>query len=145
MRRLLAPALVLTLACAGPAPVAAQRLQDAGVARLLGSLWQRGDASGVVGLVAGSGLEIEIEGVGLGHLGGRRAAAALRQLFRSRQTVNVRPGPLTLVAGTDDHAFVELDWRVRPAGGLAVERTTVFVGLVREPSGWKVSQIRVLP
>jgi hypothetical protein len=129
---------------AGAGPVAAQRFDNAaGVAHAISMLWQRGDAGGVVALGADAGLDLEIEGLSFGHLGGRRAAAALRSLFRGGETVDVRSGPLNLVRGADDRAFIEMDWLYRPVGSMAVERTTIFVGLVREPAGWKVSQIRV--
>jgi hypothetical protein len=143
-RRVLLPTLG-ALVVVGVAPAAGQRPQDAGVAAALGGLWQRGDAGALVDLGAGTGLQLEIQGMMLGPLEGRRAAAALRQLFREHQTVDVRSGPLTRVAGSEDRGFVELDWWTRPAGGITVEHTTVFVGLVREPAGWRVSQIRVLP
>ncbi len=149
MRRPLVPVLGLTLGLASglaPAPAAAQRFDDAAsVARAVEARWQQGDAGGVVALGADAGLDLEIEGLSFGQLGGRRAAAALRSLFRGGETVDVQAGRLSHVAGADDRAFVELDWLVRPVGSMAVERTTVFLGLVREPAGWRVSQIRVFP
>lgn len=139
-------AALVTVCVGGPAPAVAQRLQDTSrVVRAIGQLWQRGDAGGLVDLGVGGGLQLEIRGMAMGTLESRRAAAALRGLFRDQRTVEVRTGPLTLVAGTEDRAFVELEWWTRPLSGLTVDRTTVFVGLVREPAGWRVSQIRVLP
>lgn len=143
MRPLLLLALGLSLLAS---PIAAQQPDD--LTRLkdtLTQLWQRGDAGRLVALGAGAGLELEVRGQAMGPLTGRRAAAALRHLFAAQQTVSVRSGQASRVAGTDNRAFMELTWEVRPTGGPVSERSTVFIGFVREGSDWKVSQIRILP
>lgn len=129
------------------APPASGQQQD-DLARLndtLTTLWQRGDAAGLVRLGAGTGVELEVQGHALGSLTGRRAAAALRHLFAAQQTVAVRSGPPSRVAGADHRAFVELSWEVSPPGTAVTERNTVFIGFVREGAHWKISQIRILP
>lgn len=128
------------------APVHAQRPDE--LNRLLDTLtilWERGDAGGLVQLGAGSGLELDVQGHDMGPLTGRRAAAALRHLFGAQQTVGVSSVGPSRVQGTDDRAFVELMWEVRPVGAPTRERTTVFIAFVREGTGWKISQIRILP
>lgn len=137
----LALALALT-----PVAGAAQETED--LPRLLdtlSALWQRGDAGALVQLGAGSGLALEIHGDAVGPVTARRAAAALRHLFHAQETVAVRQGTPSRVAGTDNRAFAEMIWEFRPSGATMSETATIFVGFVREPSGWKVSQIRILP
>lgn len=141
--RLLALAFALSLAAA---PAAAQQPDD--LVRLkdtLTILWERGDAARLVKLSAGSGVDLEVRGNAMGSLTGRRAAAALRHLFAAQQTVSVESGTPSRVAGADNRAFLELTWEVRPTGGPVSERSTVFIGFIREGAQWKVSQIRVLP
>lgn len=143
MRRLWSALVVLAVLAA---PAAGQEADDLG--RFLDSLttlWLRGDASGLVRMGTGSGLDLEIHGEPVGPLSGRRAVAELRHMFNGRQTVAIRPGTPSRVVGSDDRAFVELTWEVRPRGAPVTESNVVFVGFVRERSGWKVSQIRILP
>ena len=143
MRALLLLLAALPLAVA---PAAAQEGDD--LPRLLDTLatfWARNDASGLVAIGAGPGLELEIHGTPMGPLAGRRAAAALRHLFQAQETVGVETADASRVAGTDDRAFMELTWKVRPEGATMTEESTVFLGLVRETAGWRISQIRILP
>lgn len=143
MRRLCCAVVALAVLAT---PVAGQESDDLG--RFLDSLttlWRRGDASGLVELGSGSGLDLEIHGQPVGPLSGRRAAAELRHMFNGQQTVAIRTGTPSRVVGTDDRAFVELTWEVRPRGAPVTESSIVFVGFVRERTGWKVSQIRILP
>lgn len=143
--------LILALAAVfGSAPLAgpASAQQTDNLDRLLNeftALWYVGDAGGLVELGARRGVEIELQGQSLGALNGRRAAAALRHLFSAQETVDVRPGTASRVAGADNRAFVEMIWVVRPAGAHLSENTLVFIGFVREGDRWKVSQIRILP
>lgn len=143
MRRVLLVALGLMMLAA---PTSAQQYGDLDV--LLDELvehWISGDARGLVKLGTARGLELEVQGHSMGPLTGRRAAAAMRHLFSAQQTLAVRSNRLSLVAGANNRAFVELTWVVRPEGTPASERHTVFVGFVREGANWKVSQIRILP
>lgn len=143
IRPLLAVALALSILAP---PLTAQQPDE--LSRLMDTLtvlWERGDAGGLVKLGAGTGLELEVPGNDMGPLTGRRAAAALRHMFGAQQTVGVRSVGPSRVAGTDDRAFVELLWEVRPIGAPMSERTTVFIGFVREGTRWKISQIRILP
>lgn len=140
---LVAAALGLALLAS---PVTAQQPDE--LDRLMDTLtilWQRGDAAGLVELGAGAGLDLDVEGHPMGPLTGRRAAAALRHVFAAQQTVGVRSARPSRVAGTDDRAFVELVWEVRPVGAPMRERSTVFIGFVREGDRWRISQIRILP
>lgn len=138
--------LALTALAAAPRTAAAQEPDDlARVVDRLATHWLRGDAGGLVALGAPDGLELDVHGHAVGPVTGRRAAAALRHLFQAQRTVAVRHGPPSRVGGTDNRAFAELTWEVRSEGARISERHTVFVGFVRESSGWKVSQIRIFP
>ncbi len=141
MRRALVWAVLLGLL--GAAPVAAQ--ED--LSRMLDSvaaMWSRGDASALAGFAANRGIEIEVHGASLGRVSGRKAAAAFRHLFADQETVSVRSSMTSRVTGTDRAAFGELTWELRPRGSMVPTRTTVFLGLVREGTSWRLSQVRVL-
>lgn len=145
MTRVLLGAVVALGLLAVPLP-AQQQPDD--LARMLDTLtrvWARGDADALGRLGASDGLQLEVHGDPMGPLSGRRATAALRQLFSEQETVTVRPGSPSRVAGASTQAFVELAWVIRPTGAPVRELNTVFIGFVRERSGWKISQIRILP
>lgn len=138
--------MALILAVATVAPVAAQEPADpAPLLQRLAALWAGGDAGAIAGHVAGSGLELEIEGASLGPVAPRKAAATLRRVFAGQETVSVATTMTARVQGVEDRAFGELTWDYRPDGAASTERHTIFVGLVREGRGWRVSQIRILP
>lgn len=139
---LLVAAATLALATG---PASAQEADELdGLMNRLATLWTRGDAIGVAGYGATPGLDLEIHGEMLGSLEGRRAEAALRQLFSNHETVRVHPGRSTRLVGAEDRAFGELIWTVRVPGAAVTERSTIFVGFVHEPRGWRISQIRIL-
>ncbi len=140
MTRALVAALVLA---ASPAALSAQDPIGPMLHRF-STLWQRGDAAALAEYGASAGIELEIEGEPIGLITGRKLSAALRGVFANQETVSVIPGMSERVAGVDDRAFAELRWMLRPAGAVAPERHTVFLGLVRERDGWRVSQIRIL-
>ena len=136
----LAAALALT---AGPA--GAQQADDvAGLLDSLAVLWSSGDAVALADHGARAGLDLEIHGELMGSLHGRRAAAALRHLLGSQETVEVRTGAAARVVGAEDRAFGELIWLVRTPGVESTEARKVFVALVREDRAWRISEIRIL-
>ncbi|MFW5951147.1 MAG: hypothetical protein ACOCVZ_03420 [Gemmatimonadota bacterium] len=140
------PLLLLLALALSPAGLAGQQRDELPrLVETLAQLWARGEAGRLAGLGAEDGLDLEIQGRAMGAVTGRRAAAALRQLFGAQQTVAVRHGVVSRVSGAENRAFAELTWEVRPPGAQVTERTTVFVGFVRERSRWRVSQIRILP
>ena len=126
-------------------PAAAQQTDD--LTRLLDTLadlWTRGDAVALAAHSAESGLDLELRGVSIGSLEGRRAAAAIRQLLAGQETVVVERGSAATVVGAEDRAFGELIWKVRMPGTDATESRKVFVALVREDRAWRISEIRIL-
>lgn len=145
MRPTLLVALVAATASAAAAPARASAQEDlSGVLSTLASLWDRGDATSIAALAARTGIELEVQGESLGRVSGRKAAAAFRHLFSNQETVSVRPNTTSRVTGTDNTAFAELSWEVRPRGSNVPTRSTVFLGLVREGHAWRISQIRIL-
>jgi hypothetical protein len=127
------------------APAAAQEPDD--LTRLLDTLavlWTRGDAVALASHGAEMGLDLEVHGETIGPLQGRRAAAALRQLFQTQETVSVQTGSSARIVGAEDRAFGEFIWVVRMPGVGVTEDNKIFVALVREDDGWRVSQIRIL-
>ncbi|HEX7091396.1 MAG TPA: hypothetical protein VF192_14755 [Longimicrobiales bacterium] len=106
--------------------------------------WSRGDAGGIASFVAAAGVSLDLEGGRAGPLGSRQAAAALRRVFEDYETVSLRSGMIRIVGGTPQRAFGELDWVVRARGTTDTERRVVFVALVREERGWRVTHIRLL-
>ncbi len=137
----LATLLVLLLVAL---PVHAQQDLDATMARVA-KMWERGDVRGLTGSASGSGFSLEFDSGRSGPVASRQAAAALRRLFEDQETVSVKPGVTRVVGGRPSRAFGELEWITRPRGTTIPERRTVFVALVREDQGWRVTEIRVMP
>jgi hypothetical protein len=125
------------------APLSAQQ-ELPNVLDSLAALWTRGDAASLAAFGAARGIDLEVHGESLGRVSGRKAAAALRQIFASHETVSVRANMSSRVTGAENAAFAELTWEARPRGSMVPARNTVFLGLVRENRGWQVSQIRVM-
>lgn len=143
MRRLLL--LALATASLSAAPAAAQEPAPLGdVLDSLAGLWARGDASAIADMAAVSGVEVEVAGATIGVISGRKLAAALRRVFDDRVTVAVESKMTSAVRGVEDRAFGELRWQLRIGGASAPEEATVFLALVHEPVGWRVTQIRIL-
>ena len=142
MTRVLAGLVLLALLAA---PMAAQETGVDGVMDSLAGLWARADAAAIARLGAVAGIEMEVDGAPTGPLAGRKMVAELRRVFANRETIRVVPSMTARVVGADDRAFGEFTWEVRPSGASLPERSTVFVALVRERAGWRVSQIRLLP
>lgn len=142
MRTAMVLALGLNLLAA---PATAQETDDlAGLLDTLAALWTRGDAAGLAAHGAEAGLDLEIQGVPIGSLEGRRAAAAIRQLFAGQETVDVERASAATVVGAEDRAFGELIWKVRMPGSEVTESRKIFVALLREDRRWRISEIRIL-
>lgn len=106
--------------------------------------WAKGDAGRIAQLVSRSGISIDIDGTPIGPLSQRQAAALLRRIFDDRETVVIRAGMAQVVGGAPPRAFGEVAWSVRSRGTTIPERATVFLALVREKDGWRITQIRIL-
>lgn len=129
----------------GKQPEAPQSRELTGLLDSLSVFWADGDAAALAAHGVGAGLDLEVRGQFVGSLHGRRAAAALRQLFAGQETVGVETANAATVVGAEDRAFGELIWEVRMPGAEVTERRKVFVGLVLLDDVWRISQIRILP
>lgn len=141
--RALALAVVLLLGFAGSA-----RAQNAELERTLHRLaafWARGDAAAVATLATRAGLSLDLDGAAIGPLGPRQAEAVLRRIFDQHVTVQLRTGTARVVGGAPPRAFGELSWLSRIRGTTIPEHATVFLALVREENGWRITQIRLMP
>ena len=137
--------VVVALSLLTALPAAAQEQDE--LTRLLDTLavlWTRGDAAALAAHGADNGLDLEVHGETIGPVEGRRAAAALRHLFGGQETVSVESGASARIVGAEDRAFGEFIWVVRMPGAAITEDNRIFMALVREDDGWRVSQIRIL-
>ena len=146
MRRTLALLVAaFALAAAPAAPAAAQAGAPLGdVLDSFARYWARGDASAIARMTSSSGVDFEVAGAPMGSLSGRKLSAALRRVFDDRVTVSVVYKMTSPVQGVEDRAFGELAWVLRTGGATIPESATIFLGLVHEPVGWRITQIRIL-
>lgn len=141
MRRLFT--FVIALFAIAPAAAASAQDLDPLVQRVT-SAWKRSDASAIASFISGDGVSLEIGGARVGPLPPRQAAAALRKLFDSVETVSVHSGMAKLVSGAPKRAFVEINWTTRARGTTVPQRSTIFIALVLEGDRWRVTEIRHL-
>jgi hypothetical protein len=114
------------------------------VSRVAG-LWAAGDASALVALAPSGGrLVVDLGGDGGGAVEGRHAAAALRSLFGSRETVSVRSNQVTVSGGTPPRGFGELAWTSRERGVRDADRSVVYVGAEWEDGAWRIRELRLI-
>ena len=138
--------LLMLLLVAAPRAAAAQRPAPLeGFVANVARLWGAGNASGIVALAPGDGrIELDLGDGRAGAVEARHVAAALRELFGDRTHVSVRAAQVTIAGGEPLRGFGELTWVSRPRGVTDAETSTVYVGAVWEPDGWKVREIRLL-
>lgn len=106
--------------------------------------WRRADVDDIVDMAVDDGVMIETDEDPMGPLGRRQAAAVLRRVFTDRQTVSFRTDILRQVASHPVSAFSELVWISRAEGTRIPESRRVFLALVSDGAGWRISQIRIL-
>lgn len=139
------PLLALAGALLAAPPAAAQDPAPLGdVLDSLAALWARGDATAIAELSSTGGVDFEVHGETVGTISGRKLSAALRRVFEDRVTVAVVSRMTSAVQGVEDRAFGELGWELRRGGASVPEQSTVFLALIHEPVGWRVTQIRIL-
>jgi hypothetical protein len=146
MRNRLLLLLTCTLALLAPCALAAQRPAPLeGFVATVARMWAAGDAGGITGLAPADGrIVLDLGNGQAGSVEARHVAAALRELFRDRTTVSVRPTQVTIAGGDPVSGFGQLSWVSRPRGVSDNESTSVYVGAVWENGGWKVRELRVL-
>jgi hypothetical protein len=108
-------------------------------------MWAAGDAAAVTALAPADDRMVLDLGSGQSEAAdARHVAAALRELFRDRATLSVRPTQVNIAGGEPLRGFGELSWTSRPRGVTDSETSTVYVGAVWETGGWKIRELRVL-
>lgn len=122
----------------------AQENELQGVLERIAEHWERGDASEIAALGAERGVRIMISEEPAGPFKGHRMAAVLHRLFERWETVSLETGMARVVGGSPARAFGEWVWRHRGRGATVAERTRIFLALVREESGWRITEIRLL-
>jgi hypothetical protein len=138
-------ALLLGIAFLLPARGMAQTAPLPAFVAEVARLWAAGDADGIVDLAPADGrIVLDVGDGASGPVQKRQAAAALRDVFGGRTTVNVRAERATVSGGDPVSGFGELRWESRPRGVTATQRETVFVGVVWEGRGWKIRELRIL-
>lgn len=142
--RTLCVMLLAVFALAVPRAAAAQTPLGAFVAGV-GRLWAAGDAGALTDLAPADGRIVLDLGDGRAEsVEARHVAAALRDLFRGRESVAVRSSQATLAGGQPPRGFGELVWVSRPRGVSDSETSTVYVGAVWEGGAWKIRELRIL-
>lgn len=146
MRNRLLLLLTCTLALLAPRALAAQRPAPLeGFVASVARMWAAGDAGGITALAPADGrIVLDLGNGEAGSVEARHVAAALRELFRDRTTVSVRPTQVTIAGGDPVSGFGQLSWVSRPRGVSDNESTSVYVGAVWENGGWRVRELRVL-
>jgi hypothetical protein len=145
-RRALA-ALICMLALCTPRLAAAQGRPAPleGFVASVARMWGAGDANGLAALAPGDDRMVLDLGDGQADAAeARHVAAALRELFRNRTNLSVRPSQVNIAGGQPLRGFGELSWTSRPRGVTDSETSTVYIGAVWENSGWKIRELRVL-
>lgn len=141
--RPLALAFLVLLGASGSA-IAQDRDLERTLQRLARS-WARGDAAGVAALMTRAGLSLHIDGAPVGPVAPRQAAAVLRSVFEQQETIRLSVASSRVVGGAPVRAFGELTWLSHVKGTQIPLRATVFLALIREENGWRVTQIRLMP
>lgn len=107
-------------------------------------LWSVGDAEGVADLAPDDGQILLDTGDGSESVNGRHAAAALRALFAQLQSDDARPVRANLSGGHPVRGFGELQWSFRARGTSTAQSSTVYVGALWTPRGWRISELRLI-
>ncbi|HET7234548.1 MAG TPA: hypothetical protein VFJ16_31340 [Longimicrobium sp.] len=108
-------------------------------------MWAAGDANGVAALAPGDDrMVLDLGNGGAEATEARHVAAALRELFRDRATLAVRPTQVNIAGGQPVRGFGELSWTSRPRGVTDSESSTVYIGAVWENNAWRIRELRVL-
>lgn len=108
-------------------------------------LWASGSADELVELAPADGrIVLDLGGQGAGPVGGRNAAAALRDLFSGRHTVSARSTRVTLSGGEPLSGFGEMAWVSRSRGTTVPRTSVVYVGVAWEDGAWRIRELRIL-
>lgn len=136
--------ILVPLLLAGSARSAHAQQELAPVVDYVTAAWARGDADAVAAAASSAGITLDLEDGPIGPVGPRQSAAALRRVFDDRETVSIRKDAARLVGEPAARAFAEFEWSVRARGTRIPETLRVFLALVHEETGWRVTQIRLI-
>jgi hypothetical protein len=114
-------------------------------ARQIAGAWAGGADRSVTSRLAPDRVSLHLEGTVSASLPTRHATAALREYLRGHQPGEATIARVTLVEGSGERGFVELQWTTRRAGTSQTLRRTVFLGLRQEQGRWLLDEIRVMP
>jgi hypothetical protein len=123
-------------------PVRAQNVRP--VVESIASSWSRADAGSIAGIASRDGVSVQIGGDKKGILKPNQVAAVLREVFDGSETVSARTDRVGAMGGTRQRAFGEISWTARVRGTTNPQRSTVFLALVHEDDGWRISEIRLM-
>ncbi len=107
-------------------------------------LWARSDAEGLVGELVEAEIRLHLGGEREGLLGRRQARAALRDFLSQLSTVDLEVERVSEVGGSPRRGFAELRWTAAASGSAERLRYTLFAGFVREETGWRLAEVRIL-
>jgi hypothetical protein len=110
----------------------------------LAAAWHKGDATAVTGLVARTGISLNVDGRAVGPLPPRQAAAVIRRVFEDRESVSVRSNMTRMAGGSPARAFGEITWTTLARGTTIPGHDTIFVAFVREDDQWRITEIRLI-
>lgn len=114
-------------------------------AERVADLWSSGDLAGLGDLLLQRGIRFHAGTGSRETLEPRKTVAALEDLLSRRRTASARVARVATAEGSPDRGSAEIVWEAVAPGTSEVLRYTLFVGLLREESRWRVYEIRVLP
>jgi hypothetical protein len=89
-------------------------------------------------------VSVQIGGDKKGVLKPNQVAAVLRNVFDENETVSARTDRAQVMGGSPQRAFGEVVWTARVRGTTIPQRSTVFLALILEEDGWRITEIRLM-
>jgi hypothetical protein len=142
--------LLLLAACWMYAAPGAARAQDAPAplepfVEQVARLWLSAEVGALVELLPADNRLLLDTGSGIEPANSRHAAAALRALFAERETIAARPARVTVASAQPPRGFFELAWTFRARGAPGEQSRSVYVAVLWEERGWRISELRLMP
>ncbi|MEX2572216.1 MAG: hypothetical protein WD737_13035 [Gemmatimonadota bacterium] len=108
-------------------------------------LWGDGDVGSLVGLLPAEDPLLLDAGSGIESANPRHAAAALRALFAAHETMGATAVRVTVSSTSPARGFGELAWIYRARGAPGEQSRSVYVAVLQEQGGWRITELRVMP
>ena len=133
----------------GPNPLAADTIEVASNQLEAASLnFARAIASRTRGdlleLMAEGDVRLRLDGPSRAGISARQAAAALTDFLRRFDGGQAILSRVSSVDGSPDRGFAEILWSGRAVGTSGEVRRTLFLGLMRGGSSWRVYEVRLI-